>query len=165
MGLPFLLQWTWWRQILESIRMELTKCRHLWSVVWPNKVIAIQHNPPQFLRVETTGEGEKNYITLFYFKKRVRSILSDIWWNILIYNMLQKYLLWLKYCSKTFLVLSRGAIKYNIKAFGLAIKDLTVAISIDTNCWLGYFNRAVCLHEKKLYFEVVFVVFHVCHSF
>ena len=46
--------------------------------------------------------------------------------------------------------LYRGAIKFNIKAYALAIKDLTQAIAMDSTCSLAYFNRAVCFHERKV---------------
>lgn len=42
----------------------------------------------------------------------------------------------------------RGALKYYIKAYDLAILDLTKATTIDTQCPLPYFNRAVCYHEN-----------------
>lgn len=45
--------------------------------------------------------------------------------------------------------LYRGALKYHIKAFDLAIRDLTKAASIDSTCPLPYFNRAVCYQESK----------------
>ncbi|XP_059155839.1 uncharacterized protein LOC131940934 [Physella acuta] len=44
--------------------------------------------------------------------------------------------------------LYRGALKYYIKAYDLAILDLTKATTIDTQCPLPYFNRAVCYHEN-----------------
>lgn len=47
--------------------------------------------------------------------------------------------------------LYRGALKYHIKAFDLAIRDLTKATSIDSMCGLAYFNRAVYYQEKKDY--------------
>ena len=48
----------------------------------------------------------------------------------------------------------RGALKYHIKAFDLAIRDLTKAASIDNTCPLPYFNRAVCFQENKQYSKV-----------
>lgn len=48
----------------------------------------------------------------------------------------------------------RGALKYNIKAFSLAVKDLTEAVAIDCKCSLAYFNRAVCYHEMKFFQKV-----------
>lgn len=50
--------------------------------------------------------------------------------------------------------LHRGALKYNIKAYSLAVKDLTEAVAIDCKCSLAYFNRAVCYHEMR-YFQKV----------
>ena len=47
--------------------------------------------------------------------------------------------------------LYRGALKYNIRAYELAIKDLTKATVIDKKCALAYFNRAVCYHDSKQY--------------
>ncbi|KAK7097844.1 uncharacterized protein [Littorina saxatilis] len=47
--------------------------------------------------------------------------------------------------------LYRGALKYHIKAFDLAIRDLTKAATIDNACPLPYFNRAVCYQENKQY--------------
>ncbi|XP_076446152.1 uncharacterized protein LOC143283739 isoform X2 [Babylonia areolata] len=47
--------------------------------------------------------------------------------------------------------LYRGSLKYHIKAFDLAIRDLTKASSIDNTCPLPYFNRAVCYQENKQY--------------
>ncbi len=41
----------------------------------------------------------------------------------------------------------RGALKYRIKAYELAIKDLTTATTINSQCAAAYFNRAVCYHE------------------
>ena len=48
----------------------------------------------------------------------------------------------------------RGALKYNIKAFSLAVKDLTEAVAIDCKCSLAYFNRAVCYHEMRFFQKV-----------
>ena len=42
----------------------------------------------------------------------------------------------------------RGALKYHIKAYALAIRDLTKAAAIDNTCALAYFNRAVCYHDS-----------------
>lgn len=53
-----------------------------------------------------------------------------------------------------FFQLRRGALKYNIKAFSLAVKDLTEAVAIDCKCSLAYFNRAVCYHEMKFFQKV-----------
>ncbi|KAK3100715.1 hypothetical protein FSP39_024147 [Pinctada imbricata] len=47
--------------------------------------------------------------------------------------------------------LYRGALKYHIMAYDLAIRDLDIATSIDSMCELAYFNRAVCYQEKKEY--------------
>ena len=44
--------------------------------------------------------------------------------------------------------------KYNIRAYQLAVKDLSEAIAIDANCNLAYFNRAVCYQEMKHYQRV-----------
>ncbi|XP_012943224.1 uncharacterized protein LOC101857057 [Aplysia californica] len=44
--------------------------------------------------------------------------------------------------------LYRGSLKYHIKAYELAILDLSRAAAIDTQCPLPYFNRAVCYHES-----------------
>lgn len=51
-------------------------------------------------------------------------------------------------------VTCRGALKYNIKAFSLAVKDLTEAVAIDCKCSLAYFNRAVCYHEMRFFQKV-----------
>jgi hypothetical protein len=48
----------------------------------------------------------------------------------------------------------RGALKYHIKAFELAIQDLSKAAAIDHVCPLPYFNRAVCYQENKQYAKV-----------
>ena len=48
----------------------------------------------------------------------------------------------------------RGALKYNIKAYSLAVKDLTEAVAIDCKCSLAYFNRAVCYHEMRFFQKV-----------
>nr|KAG5709228.1 hypothetical protein BaRGS_017980 [Batillaria attramentaria] len=50
--------------------------------------------------------------------------------------------------------LYRGALKYHIKAFDLAIRDLSKAATIDNTCPLPYFNRAVCYQENKQYSKV-----------
>lgn len=47
--------------------------------------------------------------------------------------------------------LYRGALKYHIRAYELAIKDLTQATKIDNQCSLAYFNRAVCYHNSGQY--------------
>ena len=52
------------------------------------------------------------------------------------------------------LITYRGALKYNIKAFSLAVKDLTEAVAIDCKCSLAYFNRAVCYHEMRFFQKV-----------
>ena len=44
---------------------------------------------------------------------------------------------------------TRGALKYHISAFTLAIRDLTQAIAIDSTCALAYFNRAVCYDHSN----------------
>lgn len=44
--------------------------------------------------------------------------------------------------------LYRGALKYHIRAYELAIKDLTQATKIDNRCSLAFFNRAVCYHDS-----------------
>lgn len=51
-------------------------------------------------------------------------------------------------------LVSRGALKYHIKAYGLAVKDLTEAVAIDCKCALAYFNRAVCYHEMRFFQKV-----------
>ena len=43
----------------------------------------------------------------------------------------------------------RGALKFYIKAFRLAIDDLSTAISLDTKCLHAYFNRALCHHQNN----------------
>ena len=48
----------------------------------------------------------------------------------------------------------RGALKYHIKAYSLAVKDLTEAVAIDCKCALAYFNRAVCYHEMRFFQKV-----------
>ena len=48
----------------------------------------------------------------------------------------------------------RGALKFHIRAFELAIRDLSKAASIDSACPLAYFNRAVCYQEFKDYQKV-----------
>ena len=48
----------------------------------------------------------------------------------------------------------RGALKYHIKAYELAIHDLSQAIAIDSTCALAYFNRAVCYHDSGNYTKV-----------
>lgn len=47
-----------------------------------------------------------------------------------------------------FIHLYRGALKFFMKSFVLAIRDLTKAVSIDVTCALAYFNRAVCYHAN-----------------
>lgn len=47
--------------------------------------------------------------------------------------------------------LYRGAMKYHIKAYELAVKDLSQATRIDNRCALAYFNRAVCYHDSGQY--------------
>lgn len=56
----------------------------------------------------------------------------------------------------------RGALKYYLHAYKLAIKDLTEAIAIDPNCDLAYFNRAVCYQEIKHYQRVSLPVVFPC---
>ena len=51
-------------------------------------------------------------------------------------------------------IFNRGALKYHIKAYELAIRDLSKAASIDSTCALAYFNRAVCYQENKDYQKV-----------
>ena len=51
--------------------------------------------------------------------------------------------------------LYRGSLKFHIKAFKFAVNDLTKVISIENNCLLGYFNRAVCYHEMGHYFKAI----------
>ena len=51
-------------------------------------------------------------------------------------------------------IFHRGALKYHIKAYELAIRDLSKAASIDSSCALAYFNRAVCYQENKDYQKV-----------
>jgi len=46
-------------------------------------------------------------------------------------------------------LLCRGALKYHISAYHHAINDLTQAISLDKQCALAFYNRAVCLHKMK----------------
>ena len=48
----------------------------------------------------------------------------------------------------------RGALKFHISAYKLAVRDLTEAIAIDCTCLLAYFNRAVCYHAMKYYQKV-----------
>lgn len=48
----------------------------------------------------------------------------------------------------------RGSLKYYIKAYDLAIQDLTKAATIDSTCGLAFFNRAVCYQEHKEYSKV-----------
>ena len=48
----------------------------------------------------------------------------------------------------------RGALKYHIKAYTLAIRDLTQAIAIDSSCTLAYFNRAVCYQDSGNWHKV-----------
>ena len=52
---------------------------------------------------------------------------------------------------------NRGALKYHIKAYELAIRDLTHAISIDNRCPVAYFNRAVCYQDSGDWQKVMFV--------
>ena len=40
--------------------------------------------------------------------------------------------------------LYRGALKYNIRAFRLAIIDLNRALDLDKTCRLAYYDRALC---------------------
>ncbi|WAR00024.1 TTC6-like protein [Mya arenaria] len=47
--------------------------------------------------------------------------------------------------------LKMGALKYHIKAYDLAIRDLSKAASIESTCALAYFNRAVCYQENRDY--------------
>ncbi len=54
---------------------------------------------------------------------------------------------WWKVIWATFLFLLRGALKYHMKSYELAIRDLTQATRIDNQCALAYFNRAVCFYE------------------
>ncbi len=49
---------------------------------------------------------------------------------------------------------ARGALKYHIRAYTLAIKDLSTAIAIDNQCGLAYFNRAVCFQDSGNYQKV-----------
>ena len=42
----------------------------------------------------------------------------------------------------------RGALKYHIRAYSLAIRDLSHAIAIENKCALAYFNRAVCYQDS-----------------
>jgi hypothetical protein len=56
----------------------------------------------------------------------------------------------------------RGALKYHIKAYDLAIRDLDIAIGIDSTCDLAFFNRAVCYQEKKNYHKVGIVFIGMC---
>lgn len=48
----------------------------------------------------------------------------------------------------------RGALKYHIKAYSLAIQDLTRAAAIDTASPFAYFNRAVCYQKSKQHDKV-----------
>lgn len=51
-------------------------------------------------------------------------------------------------CHNLFIILPiRGSLKYRIKAYELAILDLTKATAIDTQCPFPYYNRAICYHE------------------
>ena len=45
----------------------------------------------------------------------------------------------------------RGSLKYDLRAYHLAILDLTKATFIDKKCALAYFKRAVCYHDAKEY--------------
>lgn len=47
--------------------------------------------------------------------------------------------------------LYRGALKYHIRAYELAMRDLTQATKIDNKCSLAYFNRAVCYQDSGQY--------------
>lgn len=51
--------------------------------------------------------------------------------------------------------LYRGALKYHIRAYELAVKDLTQATKIDNRCALAYFNRAVCHHDNGQYHKAL----------
>ncbi|EDV25303.1 uncharacterized protein TRIADDRAFT_24608, partial [Trichoplax adhaerens] len=48
-----------------------------------------------------------------------------------------------------------GALKYLIKAYNFAAKDLTKAIAIDHTCVLAYFNRALCYQKLKEYHKAL----------
>ncbi|XP_014340070.1 uncharacterized protein TTC6 [Latimeria chalumnae] len=45
--------------------------------------------------------------------------------------------------------LYRGALKYYKKAYACAAEDFTSVTTIDKNCTLAYYNRAVCYHQLK----------------
>lgn len=49
-------------------------------------------------------------------------------------------LLLLLYCHMVF----RGSLKYYTNQYKSAIEDLTTAVSLDRQCSLVYFNRALC---------------------
>ena len=49
-------------------------------------------------------------------------------------------LLLLLYCHTVF----RGSLKYYTNQYKSAIEDLTTAVSLDRQCSLVYFNRALC---------------------
>jgi hypothetical protein len=65
----------------------------------------------------------------------------------------------------------RGALKYHIRAYSLAVKDLTEAVAIDCRCSLAYFNRAVCYHAMSFFQKVCllhlkrhFVYYHIRYN-
>ncbi|XP_047128697.2 uncharacterized protein LOC101237560 isoform X1 [Hydra vulgaris] len=66
-------------------------------------------------------------------------------------------------CNKALLIeaqsiavlIYRGCLKLHIKAYSLAIKDLSEAIKLNSSCYLAFYNRAVCFHAKKFYFAAL----------
>lgn len=65
-------------------------------------------------------------------------------------------------CQQSNFLIFRGALKFHISAYKLAVRDLTEAIAIDCTCLLAYFNRAVCYHAMKHYQKVYIIL--KCHS-
>jgi len=43
----------------------------------------------------------------------------------------------------------RGSMKYYTKQYKSAIDDLTMAVALDRQCSLAYFNRALCHQVLK----------------
>jgi len=52
----------------------------------------------------------------------------------------------------------RGALKYKINAFRLAVNDLSQAITLDNKCHLAYYNRALC-HQSLNNLQQVIIMF------
>lgn len=55
----------------------------------------------------------------------------------------------------------RGALKYHIHSYPLAIRDLTMAVTLDSRCALAYFNRAICYQDSGNVEKVTNIMFMV----